>query len=100
MRAFTKYFLPNGLRRWSHAISDSLPDRWSSTVLWILLAGVGAGVGCKAVPKDELEEVSWGKPFEDDFDMARHRAHKVIKQEFKYIDPDLTEEGSGDLWST
>ncbi|MEE8106690.1 MAG: hypothetical protein V3T86_14240 [Planctomycetota bacterium] len=89
MRAFTKYSRPNGSRRWS-----------TTSVLWILLAGCAGGTGCKAIPKEELDEVSWGKPFEDDFEMAKHRAHKVIKQEFKYIDPDLTEEGSGDLWST
>jgi len=88
MSAISRY-LPKGSRRWSHA-----------SVGWILLAGFVAGAGCKAVPKDELDEVSWGRPFEDDFEMAKLRAHKVIKQEYKYLDPDLTVDGSGDLWST
>jgi len=59
-------------------------------------------VGCQSTDGmlEKNEDLSWGQPFEGDFDAVVHRAQTKLMQKFPLgLDPDRTNEKEGDLWT-
>jgi len=71
-------------------------------LLSILPLAVLLLVGCQSTDGmlDKNDELSWGQPFEGDFDAVVYRARAKLLQKFPLgLDPDRSNEETGDLWT-
>lgn len=65
----------------------------------VLLLAAATLAACDSSER-QLKDLSWGEPFESDFDSALERTRWVLGKEFpKGFDPDLSKEEEGVFWT-
>ncbi len=65
----------------------------------LLVSLVVISLGCTSTEK-MLKKVTYGEPFEGDYVAVLERAQVRLRKEFpKGLDPDMTDEKAGDLWT-
>jgi hypothetical protein len=66
--------------------------------LLLPLAVVVAASGCGTTGM--LREVTWGEPLDEPYEIVLDRTKQVVTQQFpRGLDPDLSDEDGGDLWT-
>ena len=67
----------------------------------VLLAALLAVAACSQYrTQKKLDDLSWGQPFNGEYDDVLARAKWVLEKEFpKGVDPDQTDQDTGDYWT-